>query len=201
MGDCLRNRLSRWRGHRLVQIRPRQLECVADNFDPRLQLVLHDDLNHIKPKQDIGIVEQAKPGQRAARDSSLLIGPDGFNRSSEFFAAAGLHFDEHERVAIAADNVDLSAAAPVKIAIENLVTVSSQKPAGQLFAERAALDVIRFPGAREAAAPPARKSGDGSDRGPVHEAWSGAARCRNLCVDRSNTPESGRRSHASFGRG
>jgi hypothetical protein len=65
-----------------------------------------------------------------------------FNGPAEIFVRARFHFDKDKRVAIAANNVDLAAAAPFKIAIENFITVPTQEPASQRLPTRAALKVF-----------------------------------------------------------
>ena len=86
-------------------------------------------LDDVETKKNIRIVEQSQPGQAAARNSSLLFSVDRFKRPAEIFARPRFHFDEDERVAIAADDVDFAAVASAKIAIENFVAVPAQKTA------------------------------------------------------------------------
>ena len=102
-----------------------------------------DDFDDVEPEKNFGIIEQAQPGERAARDALLLIGPNGFERPAELFAPARFYFDKDERVFVAADDVDLAAAASLEISIENLVTVLAKKTAGRFLAARAALAMIR----------------------------------------------------------
>ena len=51
--------------------------------------------------------------------------------------------DKNESVAIAADDIDLTAAPAAEIAVENFVTVTAQKTAGEFFATRAAAEMLR----------------------------------------------------------
>src|SRR5207248_5077147 len=115
----------------------------------------------------------------------------------ELFVTTCFHFDENERVAIAANDVDLASAARAEIPVKNFVAVAPQKSTSQFLPARAATEMFRqFLRAREAVAPPARKSGDGSDRVQIHEVWRDAVRCCSPCAGRSNTRETARRSHA-----
>lgn len=75
-----------------------------------------------------------------------LVLMDGGERPPKIFSAPRLYFDEHERISITADNVNLASASSSKIAVKNLVTISPEKPAGQLLTESATLDMLRFPG-------------------------------------------------------
>ena len=48
---------------------------------------------------------------------------------AEIFARARFYFDKHQRVIVAAHNVDFAAAASTEIAEENFVTATLQEPA------------------------------------------------------------------------
>ena len=49
--------------------------------------------------------------------------------SAEIFTRARFNFDKHQRVIVAAHNVDFAAAASTEIAEENFVTATLQEPA------------------------------------------------------------------------
>jgi hypothetical protein len=49
------------------------------------------------------------------------------------FGFEGFYFNEDKGIAVTTDYVDLTAAATVKVAVENLVAVSAQKAAGQFL--------------------------------------------------------------------
>jgi hypothetical protein len=59
------------------------------------------------------------------------------HRPLQFFAPAAFHFYKDERLAIATNNVDLSAATRHKVSIENLVTALAKESGSQLFSARA----------------------------------------------------------------
>ena len=65
------------------------------------------------------------------------------NGPAEIFPGARFHFDEDERVVVAANDVDLATAASAKIAIKNFVAVLAQETAGQLFTEETASKMVR----------------------------------------------------------
>ena len=162
-----------------------KLERVFDHLYARTAAFGKDHFHDIETKQDVGIIEQTQPGERAARDALLLLPADGFERPAERFAGPSFYFDEDERVVVAADNVDLAPGVSAEIAIEDLITVPPQEPAGQSLATRAALQMLGrrgIPRAREAVAPPVRKTGDGSGKGRIHGVWRDAVRCCSLCA-------------------
>ena len=109
----------------------------------RLGILGEDDFDDVESKKDLGIIEQAQPGERAARDPFLLIGPNRFERPAELFAPARFYFDKDKRVVVATDDVDLAAAAPLEISIENFLTIPPEKTAGRFLAARAALAMVR----------------------------------------------------------
>ena len=74
----------------------------------------------------------------------MFLPIDGSNRPAKIFPRARLYFDEYERVVIAADNVDLAAAASLEVAVENLVAVVAQESTRQFLAVRAAPEMDRF---------------------------------------------------------
>jgi len=73
----------------------------------------------------------------------LLSSIHRLNGSTEILPGARFHFDEDERVVIAANDVDLATAASAKIAIKNFVAVLAQETAGQLFTEETASKMVR----------------------------------------------------------
>jgi hypothetical protein len=151
------------------------LEGVLDQFQPRLRSAAgHQHFHHIEPEKNIRIIQQPQPGQTALRNAPLLVRMHPGQRTAEFFAAPGFDLHEHQRVVVAANDVDLSAAASTEVSVENFVTAPAQKTAGEFLPERAAPDVLRpggFLGEPKKVAPPAQTSGDGSGRGRIHEAW------------------------------
>ncbi len=60
-------------------------------------------------------------------------------RSPEVLARSRFHLDKHERVAIAADEIDLAALPSAKVAIEDFETVPTQVAGGQFLAPRSEL--------------------------------------------------------------
>ncbi len=130
------------------------------------------NFHDVETKNDIGIVQQTQPGKTSFGNAQLLLSVYCLDRPTKIFVTARFHFDENERVAVAADDVDLASAAGAKIPVENFVAVTPQESASQFLPARAATEMFRqFLRAREAAVQPARKSDDGSDRVQIHEVW------------------------------
>ena len=155
------------RHSRSVNIRLRKCEGVPDQLESRRRAFRDNHFDHIEAEQDIGIVEQAQPGQAAARNSFSLVAIDRFERPAEVFPGPRFHLDENERVVIAADDIDLAAGAAAEITIQDFVTVPPQELAGQVLP---ALPKPQMRGrrTRRAAAPPVRKIGDESDKARAH---------------------------------
>ena len=108
-----------------------------NQFQARFSAVVAgDDFHNVEAERDIGIIQHAEPGQRAAGDVALLIGKKIVHRTPQCVAASALHFYKDKRVIIATDNIDLPAAAWFEIAVENFVTVSAEKFGGEFFAPR-----------------------------------------------------------------
>lgn len=94
-----------------------------------------DDFKDIKAKWDVGIIEQAKPGERTARNEFLLVARDGFSRRPEGEAAPGFDFDEDEGVAglVPADDIDFPAVGCAEVAVENPIALATEITRGQAF--------------------------------------------------------------------
>jgi hypothetical protein len=109
----------------------------------RLAFCRPQNFHDIESERNVWIVEQAEPGEAAFGNAQLFLSIDSFNWPTEFFAAAGFDFDEHQRIAVAANDVDLAAATIFEIAVENLVVVAPQETTGQFFAASAATKMFR----------------------------------------------------------
>ena len=120
------------------------MERVLDQLDLRVGIASDDDLDDVETKENLRIIEHSQPGKAAARDPSAFRLIDRRDRAAERFAAPRFHFYEHKRVVVARDDVDLAAAAPVKVTVENFVAVLAQKFPRQFLAECAAAQVRRL---------------------------------------------------------
>jgi hypothetical protein len=128
-----------------VTTRCGQLKRVLDQLAARFGLAVGDYFDHVEAVGDFGIVEHSEPDLGAARDLALLKPGDGFERTAQVFVGPGFYFHEHQCVAIAADNIDLTAGAVLEISVQNLVAALAEESTRRLLAFAAA-DV--FPIAR-----------------------------------------------------
>ena len=157
------------------------MKRVPDQFDPWSLSLYNDDFDNIEPKYNIRIAEQPQPGETAEHDPALLFAVHRLERAAVFATGACFYLDKHQGIAIATDEIELSAVAAAKIAIENLEAVPAKIARGQFLA---ACSEPQMLGARrqKAAAPPAQTSGDGSGRDHVHGVSGDAARCHSPCA-------------------
>jgi len=108
----------------LVEIRFGKRKCVFDNFNARLRVARNDYFNDIESEKNIWIIEHSQPSERAARNSLLFFSINGFERPTEVFTRTCFYFDEHERMPVTADNVNLAACATAEIAEQYFVTAT-----------------------------------------------------------------------------
>ena len=161
-------------------------ERVLDQFETGARVLRDNDLHDVETKENLGVIEHSQPAKAAARDTFLLLSIDRFDWSAEIFPRARFYFYKNQRVLIATNDIDLAAAAPFEVAVENLIAVTPQEPAGQLLPADAALEMLRPRRdlrEQEAAAPPVRKIGDGLDKARIHGVSGDAAQCSSLCAD------------------
>ena len=164
-----------------INIRVRQLEGVPQQFKTRWCSLRENHFDDVEPKQDVGITQEPEPGKAASRNALALVPIDRVERPAEIFPRPRFHFDENQRVAIAANEIDFATGAPAKITIQDLVTVPAQELAGQFLPPRAKSQMLGTR-IRKPAAPPVRKIVDESDKARVHAVLSGAAPCRSPCA-------------------
>jgi len=151
----------------LVDIGLGKCERIAEQLEARLRVLHNDNFDDVETKKNVWIIKEPEPGKTAASNSFLLVAINGVKRTSEIFARPRFHFDEDERVFVAADYVNLAPAPAAKITMEDLVTVRPQKPARQFLP---ASPKPKMFGTRrqKPAAPPVRKIGDESDKARAH---------------------------------
>ena len=109
------------------------MECVPYQLEARWRAFHDDNFYDVETKKNVRVIKEPKPGQAAARNSSLLVAIDRVERTPEILSRPRFYFDEGECVLVAADNIDLAPGPAAKITIENFVTVPLQKPARQLL--------------------------------------------------------------------
>jgi hypothetical protein len=99
-------------------------------------------LNDIETKENIRIIQHPQPIECAARNAFLLLPIDGRKRPAEILPGARFHFYEDQSVMITANNVDLTAAPSLEVAVENLVAVTTREATRPFLAARAATEVL-----------------------------------------------------------
>ena len=107
------------------------------------RVLSNNDFHDIEAEEDVGVIQHSQPVKAAARDAFLLLSINRCDRPAEIFPSARFYFHEHQRVLIATDDVDLAAAASLEVAVENLIAVTPQEPAGQFLAAGAAPEMLR----------------------------------------------------------
>jgi hypothetical protein len=100
-----------------IDIRLRKREGVPDQLETRLGSLGDNHFHDIEAEKNIGIFQQAQPGQASARDPFSLVAIDRREGPAEIFSGPRFHLDENERVVIAADDINLAAGAPTEITI------------------------------------------------------------------------------------
>lgn len=132
----------------------RELEGVPDQLDSgRPRIWCDDDLDHVETKKEIGVAQQAEPGERTQGQSTLLVAMHRLQRPSKIFPGAGFHLDKNERVPVATDQIDLPALSPTEVTIEDFVTMTPEIAGGEFFAARAEAQVLG------ASSPPQKRQG------------------------------------------
>ena len=102
----------------------------------RIAVIGQQNFHDVETKNDIGIVQQTQPGKTSFGNAQLLLSVYCLDRPTKIFVTARFHFDENERVAVAADDVDLASAAGAKIPVENFAAVAPQESASQFLPAR-----------------------------------------------------------------
>ena len=144
-----------------------KLERIAQQFETRRRVCQDDYLDYVETKKNVWIIKEPQPGEAATRNSFSLVAIDRVEWTSEIFPRPRFHFDEDERVVVAADDVDLAPGATAKVTIEDFVTAPAQKPASQFLPPTPKPKMLGTR-RRKPAAPPVRKIGDESDKARAH---------------------------------
>ena len=65
-----------------------------------------DNFDNVEPDEDVWVIQQLQPGQRAPRNQFAFRSIDRFNGPSKIFSSARFNFDEDEGIAIATNDID-----------------------------------------------------------------------------------------------
>ena len=117
----------------------------------------------VEPVVDLRVAQQLEPGERSPRDELLFGGRDGFGGFAIGVAGPRFDFDEHQRVVVAADQIDFAAFRGAVVVVEHFVA----RPPQVLGREPLPLPpqgLARIRVGRVAVEQPAKSFGDGSDK-------------------------------------
>jgi len=87
-----------------------------------LPVFSQDNFDNVEPDQDVWVIQQLQPGQRAPRNQFAFRSIDRFNGPSKIFSRARFYFDEDESVAIATNDIDFAATPRPEITVKNSVS-------------------------------------------------------------------------------
>jgi len=108
-----------------------------------LPVFSQDNLHDVEPNQDVRVIQQLQPGQRAPRNQFAFRSIDRFNGPSKIFSSPRFYFDKDESVAIATNDIDFTAIPRPEITVKNSVALAPEKGAGQFFPARAEPQMFR----------------------------------------------------------
>lgn len=101
------------------------------------------NLDNVEPKDDVGIIQQLQPGQRSPGYEFLLGYGYRLHWPSVIVAAARLHLDENQGIAVPADHVHFSSFWRTEVPIQHFVAVPSEKFAREFLPARAEPQMLR----------------------------------------------------------
>jgi len=96
-------------------------------LQPRLDAFGDDYFHDIEPKKNVGIAEQAQPGEAAAGNSFPFFPIDGIEGPAKILPASGFDLHENQGIAIAADEIDLPTRPTAKITRQDFVAVPAKE--------------------------------------------------------------------------
>ena len=101
------------------------MEGIPDQLQARICSLRDYHLDDIESKEDIGIAQQPEPGQATERNPALLLTVHRFQGPAKILPSATLDLYENERVALAADEIDLAALASMEVAVKDFEPVTA----------------------------------------------------------------------------
>jgi hypothetical protein len=108
-----------------------------------LPIFSQDNFDDVEPDQNVWIIQQLQPGQRAPRNQFAFRSIDRFKGPSKIFSSARFNFDEDESVAIATNDIDFTAMPRPEITVKNSVAFAPEKGTGQFFPARTEPQMFR----------------------------------------------------------
>jgi len=108
-----------------------------------LPVFSQDNFDNVEADEDVWVIQQLQPGQRAPRNQFAFRRIYRFNGPSKIFSSARFYFDEDESVAIATNDIDFTAMPRPEITVKNSVAFAPEKGAGQFFPARTEPQMLR----------------------------------------------------------
>jgi hypothetical protein len=108
-----------------------------------LPVFSQDNFDNVESDEDVWVIQQLQPGQRAPCNQFAFRRIYRFNGPSKIFSSARFYFNEDENVAIAANNINFTAMSRPEITVKNSVAFAPEKGAGQFFPARTEPQMLR----------------------------------------------------------
>mgnify|MGYP006976767487 CR=1 FL=1 len=171
-------------------------EGVCNDIDFGISRSRKTDFHHVKPHRDARFPQQLKPRHGSAHNQRLLGGSDRLHRVAVPRAAAALHLDEHQRIAVARHQIHLTPAGRPEVAIENLVARAAQGTGGQPLPFPAQPGPVVLRRGRAAPFSGEETCDDGLEKAHILPAWLDAPEWRTPCAGKSGIAGKGRPSRS-----
>ncbi len=125
-----------------VNSRVGQGKRVFDDADLGCSSV-NDDFDNVEAERDVGHLQHAQPGHRAADEQAAFFPVNGVERAAEILGRAGFDLDKNQGVAgfVATNEVDFPAAGTSEVAVKNFVAASGEGASREMFAAAAECEV------------------------------------------------------------
>ncbi len=169
---------------------------VLYDIDFRLSAGRETHFHHIEPDRNAWFTQQLQPCHGPAHNQRLLAGGNRFHRGAKLPAAAAFHLDEHQCVAMARHQVDLSPARGPEIAIENPVPCTAQGTGGQALPFPSQLCPVVPKRDRAALSSGEETCDDGSEKAHILPAWQDAPGWHTPCAGKNGIVGKGRPSRS-----
>jgi hypothetical protein len=108
-----------------------------------LPVFSQNNFDNVEPDEDVWVIQQLQPGQRAPRNQFAFRSIDRFNGPSKIFSSARFNLDEDEGIAIATNDIDFTAMPRPEITVKNSVAFAPEKGTGQFFPARTEPQMFR----------------------------------------------------------
>jgi hypothetical protein len=108
-----------------------------------LPVFCQDNFDDVEPDENVWVIQQLQPRQRAPRNQFAFRSIYRFNGPSKVLSSACFYFDEDEGVAIATNDIDFAAMSRPEITVKNSVAFAPEKGARHVFPARTEPQMFR----------------------------------------------------------